>query len=417
MNATSLNQMAENVIPLAIHKPKPLDRKQRFKIIEFRNPSGGVSFRVSGCDRNGKQIRENFKDEAAAQCRQIELQLEYLKEPTESAIRATKLSEDQLRLAEHVMQRLGEDWPRLMDAVEHWTRTGAKSLPSESPRIDEAVDQYLAWLAASDLRDATKRHWKIRMNVFKNSVPNARVAEVTPDAIWAFLDTRKTTAGGKDTDRRAVSRFFSWCIERPRRWANSNPCHGVKVKQAQKSPPSILSLADCKAILGAAEAHKGGILAPYVAVCLFGGLRPAEAARLDWQQVNLKDGEILLGQDQTKTKKSRVIKLCPTLAAWLKAHKGKPFYPANWRKEFDAVKGAAGLKEWPSDVMRHTAISHYFRKSGSYGFTAEQFGNSESIIKNHYQGRVSSEDTKAFYKIMPGNVLPVKETQNGKVSL
>jgi hypothetical protein len=59
------------------------------------------------------------------------------------------------------------------------------------------------------------------------------------------------------------------------------------------------------------------------------------------------------------------------------------------------------LKPWPVDVMRHTAISHYFRQTGSYGQTAEQFGNSESIIKRHYQGRVSSEDTKAFYALAP----------------
>jgi integrase len=161
-------------------------------------------------------------------------------------------------------------------------------------------------------------------------------------------------------------------------------------------------VSDCKAILHAAEKYKNGLLAPYVAVCIFGGVRPTEAARLDWAQVNLADGEILLAQEQTKTKKSRVIKICATLKAWLLAHKGKPFYPENWRKEFNAVKRMAGLKEWTPDVMRHTAISHYFRKTGSYGYAAEQFGNSEAIIRAHYQGRVSTEETKAFYSIMPG---------------
>jgi integrase len=402
---TSLNavESPKNVVTLAIQpKPKPQQRQQRFKIIEFRNPSGAVAFRVSGCDRDGQQIRENFKDEAGARCRQIELETEYLKGHRQMEVRATKLSEDQLRLSEVAIRRMGDDWERLLDSVDHWKRTGAKSLPSESPRVDEAVDAYLKWLAASDLRPATKRHWTIRMGMFKNSVINARVSEITPDDIWAFLDSRKSTPGTKDTDRRAVSRFFSWCIERQRRWVSFNPCHGVKIKQDHKSAPSILSVSDCKAILSAAESHAGGILAPYVAVCLFGGLRPTETARLNWQQVNLADGEILLAADQTKTKRGRVVKICPTLAEWLKAHKGKPFYPANWRKEFDAVKDAAGLKEWPSDVMRHTAISHYFRKTGSYGFTAEQFGNSESIIKNHYQGRVSTEETKAFYLLTPG---------------
>jgi hypothetical protein len=51
--------------------------------------------------------------------------------------------------------------------------------------------------------------------------------------------------------------------------------------------------------------------------------------------------------------------------------------------------------------MRHTAISHFFRDCGSYGRAAEQFGNSEAIIKKHYQGRVSSADTKKFYGIRP----------------
>ena len=411
MNTTALTQVAENVIPLTIERRKPQQRRQRFRITEFRNPSGATAFRVSGCDRDGKQFRENFKDEAGARCRQIELETEYLQGERETAIRATKLSEDQLRLAEMALSQLGDDWGRILDVVYHWKRTGGKSVPIESPRVDEAVDQYLAWLGASSFRDATKRHWRIRMNLFKNSVQNVRVSVVTPEFIEQFLGTRKVSASGKDTDRRAVSRFFSWCIERPRRWATSNPCREVKIDLGEKSAPEILSLKECKAVLRQAEAHKGGLLAPFTAVCLFGGLRPFEAARLTWEQVNLKDGEIRLDSTQTKTKKGRTVKICPTLKAWLNAYNGVPFYPANWRKEFDAIKTAAGygtptkeqpaLKPWPSDVLRHTAISHYFRATGSYGFAAEQFGNSEAIIKAHYQSRVSSDEAKAFYKLKP----------------
>ncbi|MGD1084697.1 MAG: hypothetical protein ABSA47_08105 [Verrucomicrobiota bacterium] len=411
MNTTALTPVAENVIPLTIQKRKPQPRRPRFKITEFSNPSGAIVFRVSGCNREGSQIRANFKDEAGARCRQIELETEFLQGVRDTAIRATKLSDDQLRLAELAINRLGPDWARLVDAVDLWTRSGGKNLPIESPRIDDAVAQYVVWLDASSFRDATKRHWRTRMNLFRNSVQNVRVSEVTPEFIEKFLGTRDVSAAGKDTDRRAVSRFFSWCIERPRRWATSNPCREVKVDLGEKSAPEILSLPQCKAVLRAAESHKGGILAPFTAVSLFGGLRPFEAARLTWEQVNLKDGEIRLDSTQTKTKTGRTVKICPTLKAWLKAHERKPFYPANWRKEFDAIKLAAGfgtptkeqpgLKPWPSDVLRHTAISHYFRATGSYGFAAEQFGNSEAIIKAHYQSRVNSDEAKAFYQLKP----------------
>ena len=55
----------------------------------------------------------------------------------------------------------------------------------------------------------------------------------------------------------------------------------------------------------------------------------------------------------------------------------------------------------------------YFRSTGSYGRTAEQFGNSESIIKKHYQSRMSSKDTKRFYGLrpMPRNPATAKENR------
>lgn len=405
MNANATAETPENVVKLPVPpKAKPQPRKSRFKILPFNNPSGETVWRVSGVKANGSRIRENFADEKAAQCRQSELQIEFLGQPSETTIRPTKLSDDQLRLAELAIQRLGEDWGRIVDAVDFWARSGAKNIPTESPRINDAVDQYLAWLAVSPFRDTTKKTMRNRMIVFKNSAQNVPVSEVTPEFIEKLLG-QKTSASNRDTKRRVYSRFFSWCIERPRRWVIANPCREVEIEEGEKSPPVILSLTDCKALLRAAEKYKLGMLAPYATVCIFGGLRPAEAARLNWEQVNLKDNEIRLDATQVKTgrktKKGRTVKICPTLHAWLTAHKGKPFYPANWRNEFDAVKDAAGLKTWTPDVLRHTAISHYFRKTGSYGFTAEQFGNSEAVIKAHYQSRVSSEDTKAFYAIMP----------------
>lgn len=96
-----------------------------------------------------------------------------------------------------------------------------------------------------------------------------------------------------------------------------------------------------------------------------------------------------------------MVSVCPTLRAWLMRHEDETIFPPNWLKDFRAVRKAAGIVRWPSDVARHTAISHFFRKTGSYGLTAEQFVNSESTFKLRYQGRVTSEDTNRFYRLMP----------------
>jgi integrase len=155
---------------------------------------------------------------------------------------------------------------------------------------------------------------------------------------------------------------------------------------------------------------------------MFGGLRPFEAARLTWEQVNLKDAEIRLKGAQTKTGKGRIVVICKTLKVWLSRYrKCGEIYRSSYELELKGLRASFGygpkseaqphLNPWVPDVLRHTAISHYFRATGSYGRTAEQFGNSEGIIKKHYQGRVSSADTKKFYALRP---MPVKPAKRGK---
>jgi integrase len=404
----------ENVIPLAIApRPAPRPVETRFKIKPFVNPRTHTpSWRVEGIKRDGARIRENCADEAKARCRQIELETEYLKGHVETAVRATKLSERQIALAESSFIRLGDGADEELPlAVDYWLRLGRQNAVAESPRLDEAAESFLRWLEETEsLRHQSKGNLRRRIDLFRNSVGDIRVCDFTPKAIDDFLDKRDVSTTTKDNDRRAISRFFSWCMDRKRGWTAINPCHAVKVERTEKPPPSILTLDECKKLLARAETYERGLMAPYISVCLFAGLRPFEAQRLTFQQVNLSDREIRLEAWQTKTGQARVVKICDTLYAWLKKYDGRTFFPVNWRKHFIEVETAAGygphtaqrkFRALPPDIMRHTAISHYFRKTGSYGQTAEQFGNSEAIIKKHYQGRVSSEDTKAFYALLP----------------
>lgn len=238
------------------------------------------------------------------------------------------------------------------------------------------------------------------------------MADLSPEHIEQFLAARSDlSAVTKDNIRRSLSRFFSWCIERPRRWLKANPCREITIEKDEASAPEILTVPQCEKLLREAEKFKKGRCVRYVALCLFGKLRPYETRRLKESQINLADNEIRLEADQAKTGRARVITIDPTLKAWLQAYKG-PVVRANWRRDFDAVKLAAGFcarrteqnetaVPWVEDVLRHTGISHYFRKTGSYGLTAEQSGNSEAIIKQHYQSRVSSADTRKFYAILP----------------
>lgn len=390
----------------------------RFFVKEYTNRGGSLSYRVTGTQRDGKQLRENFSSRAAADCRVTELNLEFLGSETTAVPRITTLSPEQLRHAEAVMPKL-EDPSDLARAVALWLRERSKVTGEPAPHLDDAVTKFLAWLDQDqDLRDLSKRNMRIRVTMFQRGMKNLTISDITSEVIDEYLAKRKCGTITRDNDRRALSRFFGWCAEKPRRWISSNPCKlDARRKKKDDHAPAILTIGECQKLMQAAETHRGGRLALYAAVCLFGGLRPFEASRLRWEHVMLEDRQMTLSGSMTKTGRGRVVTISETLATWLQTYKDNDFFPLGWRRDFDEIKSAIGYgnpdrikgtlsdgskwRPWVPDIMRHTAISHFFRQSGSFGLTAEQFGNSEAVIKNHYHGRVSSEDTTKFYAILP----------------
>ena len=367
-------------------------RRQRFRILDFENSSGTRSYRVQGMNRDKVYVRENFADLRAAECRRTQLENEYIlgDDAPLRAPRMTMLTEDQLQLAEQIFRTMHKaEVPDcdLSTAVSAWLKAGRQKDAGIAPRLDEAFEQYLAWLSTTPtLRPRTKE--------------NYRLDAITPEMIEAYLAKRDVGSVARDSDRRVVKAFFAWAI-RPQRWLTINAAAGVTVELGQQPEPHLLTVPQCETLLQVAEAHRDGKFIPFLAVCLFAGLRPSEASRLTWEKVNFRDKEIRLGSTDTKTGRARIIPLEPTLAAWLKAYQGRPFPKRIKWEDMLAIREAAGITTWQSDFLRHTSISHYFRRCGSYGKTAEFHGNSESIIKQHYQGRVTSAETKRFYEIMP----------------
>ncbi len=374
----------------------------RFKVAEYLNPKGTTTFRVASIKRDGTRVRENYQRAASAQVRQIELEMEWLVRQSPTVVRATALSDAQIKTAEAAFARL-DTTEEMTIAIDAWIRQGRAKAVKQSVHLDEAVDQFFAWLdcpeGLGELRAASRKTLKVRVNVFRNSVGNVVVSHLTTEIIEHYLERRKVVL--KSAEISCMSRFFSWCIQRPRRWLASNPCREIRLPRTEHTAPAILTVDQCEKLLRAAEAFKTGKLVPYLAVTMFAGLRPTEAKRLTWAQINLEDGELRLEGRQTKTGRPRVVTIHPTLKAWLKAYQGTPFAPPGLEHAFRAQRRASGFTKWVPYVLRHSAISYSFRQSGSYGLTAEQFGNSASIIKQHYQGRVSTEDAKRFYAIMP----------------
>ena len=67
----------------------------------------------------------------------------------------------------------------------------------------------------------------------------------------------------------------------------------------------VLSLEEMRRLLAAAEEYDGGACLAAVGLMLYAGIRPEEVRRLDWAQINLREGMVSL-----RARHSRFWEIC-----------------------------------------------------------------------------------------------------------
>ena len=378
-------------------------RDKAFRIVQHVNRSGSESWRVSG-HQNGKRIRENYPSRARAEARRLELDIARLGSKGTDTLQATWLNSEQLKTAELIFSRHPEPTD-VVKAISWWEGVGAKqealTAHAKGLTLDQVADRFREWLAGTPtLRATSKANLAGRLKIFVSEVGDIAMATITAEVVEAWLDKRPVSAVTKSNDLRAVSRFFHWCCERKQRFISSNPCANVAVELGERPPPQVYTLDEVERLLSAARTFRDGEFLKFIVLGLFGGLRQAEAARFTDEWV--KDGVITVPALATKTGRGRSFPVDPVLAAWLRVAGAGPVRNSGSNsRAWAELKTKAELKAWIADGLRHTSVSYFFRRSGSYGLTAERHGNSESIIKRFYQGRVSIAESEKFWNLYP----------------
>lgn len=188
------------------------------------------------------------------------------------------------------------------------------------------------------------------------------------------------------------------------------------------TPPAVLNSEQAKALLKATWETDRGLI-PFVAVQLFGALRPErEAAKLSPGDIRMPVNADLERLVQVrglhaKDRQRRYIHLHSTLEAWLRL--GGDYPIKNLRRRFEKVRVAAGLitvketeagKEiewtgWAQDVLRHTCASHYLPLYGAEK-TIELLGHGNyDMLFGHYRAMVTRSEAEAYFALTPVAVL------------
>lgn len=383
-----------------------MNHDQLFDVSRFENRNGVSSWRVSGW-LHGVRIRKNLKSKEEAAGEKAALEIKAAQDTSGLRSIMTRLTAEQACEAEAVFRRL-EGRDRSLAFYVDFALANYRD-PIHDRAIAEATRDYLE-LRASDesqgnLSHRQTRSFGLELRALESAFRGKKVSQLTPDALVAFLKRGLPSKKTYNNRRGLVGPFLKHCVLKD--WIASNPIDKVPhfrgVGHRRGSAPT-LSAVQCSEIMEWAETERQGALVPFIALCLFAGIRPdpyvGEIAKLETKDVRLDTGVILIEPEVSKVRMKRAVAIQPNLAAWLAAYPldRYPIMPRGFKRLRLKFRKRFSLSH---DILRHTFVSMFVAKFRSMGEAALQAGNSESIIRKHYLDLKTPAEAKEFFNIRP----------------
>jgi integrase len=347
------------------------------------------------CKVAGKWVQRFFKNEKEAKTyvhlRRIELRNHGEEGMLSPGVRAMA------QWAEEQLEPFGKT---ITDAVEFLIkhlRTERGSIP-----VFQAISELITHRQSAGLSKLYIGDLKWRLARFSKSFADRSIASVTTKEIVGFLESLSVGPVTRNTFRRDVRTLFSFAIEHG--YCSENPAasKATKAKEQNNKDVEVLSVDQVRQLL----AKSSPDMLPYWAIGLFAGLRPeSEIRNLDWRDVDLDDA--LITVRASKTGRKRFVRVQSNLSAWLMPYRrdeGKVVAPASFRRSYLADRAAAGLQDWPVNVMRHSFGSYWLAQFSDINALALQMGNSPRVIEEHYKQAVRPKEAHRYWAITPDNV-------------
>jgi integrase len=262
--------------------------------------------------------------------------------------------------------------------------------------VAETVNEFLIAKARAARSDRYLRQIRVSLSSFARGRTGRSISEITVSDVekWLFSkDWKVRTMRGYLADVRTL---FNFAVRRG--YLKSSAAAAVELPDDTSSneAPGIHTPAQVAAVLSVAQSHDLDVLR-HLVIRYFAGVRSAEAHRLREENILSDRGYIEIPASKSKTRRRRLVKIQPNLAAWL-ALGGhlRAMHPQRIR---EAVK-LAGLL-WPKNVTRHSFVSYHLAAFENAGKTALEAGHSEAMLFGHYRELVTRQAATEFWNIRP----------------
>lgn len=173
-------------------------------------------------------------------------------------------------------------------------------------------------------------------------------------------------------------------------WCSCNSVDGIVKPNLAEVEITALTWEHIKQLVRVAQHPRHLSCAATMGVMLWAGVRPSEAQRLCWEDINWEEGILLLAARHSKTGGARCITMQPVLKRWLvQVCKGKklsgPLCPTGWDYRWRELRREAGIETWQQDVLRHTFASYHLKRFKDLAMLQLEMGHATpELLRTRY---------------------------------
>ena len=205
----------------------------------------------------------------------------------------------------------GKPLPDLVDLVNAATLFHERQKRTTPKRVADVVTELLKIKKDRGASPHYLTALRSRLNRFAKAFCKDTCNVTTAD-IQAWLDGKKFKAQNFSSFRTVIHTFFEFAVARG--YAMDNPAAALEKVKVVRGGAAIYSTKEIAKLLSAATPE----FLPCIAIGAFAGLRSAEIERLEWADIDLPGGHIIVGAEKAKNASRRVIPINDNLAAWLR---------------------------------------------------------------------------------------------------
>src|ERR1035437_4992220 len=293
----------------------------------------------------------------------------------------------------------------ILEVSRDWLKRNAVKLPRVT--VADAAAQLKKQAETDGKSNDRQKQLAAALDAFTAAF-NCEVHTLTPKLIADYLTGLPFRERTKRNHRDTIGFLNRWLVLRGYLAKGTDWLEGVQNYTARKLVQISTNSADeMRRLIAAADDR----ILPLIVIGGFAGLRHAEIARLDWQDIDLEEGFIEVKASNAKTDTRRIVPLKPNLKAFLLPlvkKSGKVISVVNTTKQLlkaaaDTGDAAQKIKAlaWKHNALRHTYISARVAECGDVPRVADEAGNSPQVIRSNYLKRIRPAAAAELFSIQP----------------